>query len=817
MLLNYVSPLAFGVVLAAAPAAFAQQAGAAKGGLEEVIVTARKVSEKLQDVPVAVTVFNAQALNERNATHLTDLSAITPSLTVATTSNSGSSYTRISMRGQVSIDTVSTSDAAVGVYVDGVYWARAQGLNAGLLDVSSVQTLKGPQGTLFGRNTSGGAILITTNDPDLNTFSGRITGQLGRFGYKRGEAVVNVPIISDKLALRAAFQHTEDDGYVTDDNHPQLPKLGSKDNTEAKIKLKYQANDDLSIQLGADIYRDTPRNYLGSVEFVSVTGNGNYQAGIETLGPSCGGSAPACFAAGQTALANYIKAYNVPGLDHVKYTFTPVETTKTDNVTLTVSQDVPFGNVKVIGGYRRMRHYFLADYDGSPYNIYQFSSTQDQKQYSVEGTVTGKAFQNKLDFAGGVFYFRETGPDSTLARANPDWSINPLNTQPGPSTSRANPARESVFSGDLKNSSVGIYGQTSYHLTDRLTLTGGLRWSHDSKAVTIANGSAEGDAYGITGLFFCSVTTGCPSVKSASFSGVNFLGGVDYKITDDAMIYAKASSAYRAGGVNLRQTSNVPGIPTIPFLPEKNTTYEAGLKSEFLNKRIRLNADYWYSDVDNLQRSTILTVSGVSTTVIFNAKSSEFDGGELELTAKVYDGDRDQLILDVNGSYLHEKYKDYHDSVNGVDRSHEFFPYAPKWTSTLAGTYKHQFDNAEFSFKATWVWDDGYHVAGDNYFFLNGLAYNANTPVGAGGALVPLTANGLIDIKNLVNDYTKKASGMLDLRAAVTFNDKYEVALLGHNVTNNRKKTFGAYLQTTTGTTSFAEPPAWFIQGTVKF
>jgi iron complex outermembrane receptor protein len=177
------SVLAMGVAGLAAPA-FAQATNPAAeedtGGLGEIIVTARKVEENLQDVPVSITAFSGDDLQNQNIQRLQDVANFTPGLLMRQGSSTPSAVT-ITLRGQVQTDILATLDPSVGTYVDGVYWARAYGLNSDILDASSVQVLKGPQGTLFGRNTTGGALLINTNDPNLDDFGGRISATYGRF------------------------------------------------------------------------------------------------------------------------------------------------------------------------------------------------------------------------------------------------------------------------------------------------------------------------------------------------------------------------------------------------------------------------------------------------------------------------------------------------------------------------------------------------------------------------------------------------------------------------------------------------------------
>ena len=208
-------------------AAFAQQSSD-EGGLEDIVVTARRTSENLQSVPVAITAFSGSDLQQQNARSVSDIAALTPGLQVntGTTTSAGAIYT---LRGQVQQDPIANQDAAVGVYVDGLYWARAYGANADLLDVSGIQVLKGPQCTLFGRNTTGGAVLLTTNDPSFQDgLSGQVSASYGRFNYRTISGMINAPLVADKLAVRVAGQLIKRDGYIRDiNNKVDLANLNS--------------------------------------------------------------------------------------------------------------------------------------------------------------------------------------------------------------------------------------------------------------------------------------------------------------------------------------------------------------------------------------------------------------------------------------------------------------------------------------------------------------------------------------------------------------------------------------------------------------
>jgi iron complex outermembrane receptor protein len=798
-----VSQIALAVALGAGPA-LAQQtaaegAAAGKGGLEEVIVTARKVAEKLQDVPVAVTAFNSEALKEQNAIRLSDMSGITPGLVVRGQQGAGASLAFFSLRGQFQSSELATVDPSVAVYVDGIYYARAFGINSDLTDVSSVQTLKGPQGTLFGRNTTGGAVLINTNDPTFDGFNGHITGTFGRFNYKSAEVVVNAPIVQDKVAARIAYHIVDSDGF--DYNPVTNRQTGNHRNYEFRAKLLTKVNDNLSVLLSANVFRE--RDYPTPFQMTYVPPVAGVAAllsiGAETTGGACFTAAGGCAPVGQAAVNAYVAQYG--GTQRVVPQNEDLESqVKTQTYQGTISYDTSFGTIKLIGGYRIVNPgNSVGDYDGSSYDNAAINNINNLRQWSGEGQITGKAFNDRLQYAGGVFYFHEWGLNSTTFLTFP-----PL----------VPPDFKVYYSGRISNSSVGVYGQGTYHLTDKLSLTGGLRWSRDHKAVTISNGDYFGSLSGLDpATFICSVGAGCPTYRAGNFSGVDYTAILDYKFTDDMMGYVKTAKAFRGGGVNLRETVLVPGASGVPFKPEKVTSYETGLKSEFWDKRVRLNIAEYYTISKNIQRTSIVSFAGpppVSTTQVGNAGRADIWGGEYELTAKVYDTQTDGLTLGVSAANINPKYVDYHDPTTGFDKSHEPFDSIPKWQYTLSGTFTHDFEASTLSLHADWVWEGAYQETNDGFYVDSAGVYHNATD-----GSVESSAEAI----GIHNALRKPASGVLNARAAIDFGkeNQYELAVYGRNLLNNRDFIVAAPVPAFGLSAQRREPVTYGVQATVKF
>jgi iron complex outermembrane receptor protein len=781
------------LVALASPAAWAQDAAGGEASLEEIVVTARKVAENLQDVPVAVTAVTGEGLQRQNAVRVSDMANIAPGLTIKPSSNNGSSI-QLQIRGQYQNDNLATLDPSVGVYVDGYYWARAYGMNADFLDIQSAQVLRGPQGTLFGRNTTGGALLIQTNDPRADRLSGLVSGSYGRYDERAVTGVLNVPIVADRVALRVAGNIFKRDGYLLDApfvfNGVTLPtavggavpltdprsvagasgrKIGDRDNWTVRGKLLVQATDDLSLLFSAEQFKFDSFAQNWRLAAVDPNSAANTEAGLELGAPAASAAA-----LGRAFFAAYIP-YAQSG-DHVSMNEDPRTYAKTQTYTGTANLATGFGAVKFIGGWRRIQSFGSIDLDGSPTYLFGTLGDQDLKQYSGELQVTGKAFDDAVDFAAGGFYFKEYGFD----RAG---SISlPVASTLAPGTRLA---RNRTY-GVIDTRSKGLYGQATWRLTEALSVTGGLRYSVEDKGITTYNGPSVA-ATGV--LIGCSITNADPTStppcrlqRSDRFDGVSYTAGVNYKLGDDTLIYAKTSKGFRSGGQNLR-AQGVGGVAFVPFEPEVTHEHELGLKTEQFDRRLRFNVAAYYNRVNDIQRSTLVTFINPLTggqgqaTIVGNAGKVRNYGGEAEATALLFDG----FTLAATASYTKPKYLEYLGRTAAgaiVDRRRERFEQVPEWTATLSAAYEREIAFGRLSLNANYAWQDTTPIGTFNFYTdAAGVTRDVSSqlPITLGTARVVYAAQ------------TQKAGGQLNLRAALALRDgALEVAVWGRNVNNFR-------------------------------
>ena len=820
---------------AAPPTAATTTAAAADGvtadarGLDDIMVTARKVSENLQVVPVAVTAFTGDDLLRQNAQQVQDIAKFTPGLSLRPGSSSPVALT-LTLRGQVQTDILATLDPSVGTYVDGVYWARAYGLNGDFLDVLNVQVLKGPQGTLFGRNTTGGALLINSNNPDLGKASGRATLTYGRFNEFQATGVLNFPIVADKLGLRVAVQRSSRDGYTTNvvpataagtvpagttvvregpfAGSPNGLKYDNRNRWQGRAKLEFKPTEDFSVLLSAeyfDLHERAPAREIrlatSAFDATAVTSSpASCTPGGATLATTCANSTfnvantaglfvglitgngfPTAAAVGNGLLnAEAATLANTPRT--TANNDVPYVSATTYTYGATASLDTSFGNVKLITAHRKVKTYAGVDLEGSSFPVHFTEGQQTLKQNSVELQATGNAFGDAVAFAVGGFYFDESGFDQSISIVVA--AINP-NT--------------SHFYGAIDNKSIGAYGQATWKITDALSATAGVRYSQDTKGLETRNNNFNR----VNGLTTCSIANvgvafdaggevvgpaQCGFKRKDKFDGFSYTAGIDYKVRDDVLVYAKTAKGFRSGGQNLRAPL---AAFFIPFQPETAYSYELGLKSELFDRRVRVNLAAYTTTINNIQRSTLVSNpqgAGGSATIIGNAGKARFNGIEAELQVIVFDGFR----VSASGTLTDPKYVKYSD-LSG-DRSFERFTSVAKEQFSLAADYTTNLGFAKVSAHIDYAW------LGDT----PNAEYNF--PANPENAAI-------------VRATTQNSQGLVGARLGASFaEERFEVAVFGRNITNDRSYINSLFVAPLGYVSSVRyEPATYGITGTVRF
>lgn len=647
-------------------------------GIQDIVVTARRVSESLQSTPVAVTAVDGNALTTNQVRTVDQLQAIAPGLVVqpATAQPGSASF---SLRGQSSPDGLIAIDQSVGAYVDGVYVARSSGGLFNFLDVERVEVLRGPQGTLFGRNTTGGAINVVNRKP-TDKFEGMVSAGVGNYEARDLSAVINLPIATG-LAARVAYSHNEHEGYGV--NVPFNQRVGG-DNTEfVRGTIAFDDGGAFRAALQADYTdRRTGGELVGLKSFTPTALNG-LLVGL-CSGPAALAACPVKGPAGDR-LANYAWEGNVRGTGGFWRVFNSMPGIYGDAETWGASGTFEYDfseafNVKSITAWRGIDTGSLSDNDGTPYLFTGGLVRADgnfihQRQFSQELQFSGSLMDGNLDYILGAFYFVENGTDRSKS-----YALFPLSPSLG------------FVDATVRNESQAGFGQLTYSITPTLRFTGGLRYTKDIRSIVRRN---RAETPGGSGNITCSMDAAtldapgvCASTNRRTFDYWSYTAGLDWQASDDIFLYIKTSKANRAGGFNTRA---ITGGSSVTFDPESVTDYEIGGKFDFFDRTVRLNLAAFYSDYQNIQRNVpVVAPNGTLTSGNQNIAKGRIKGFEAELVVAPTQG----LRLSGALTLLDPEYTSFNIPVtrNGaivsVDVRDTPYTYTPKTSFTLAADYE---------------------------------------------------------------------------------------------------------------------------------
>jgi iron complex outermembrane receptor protein len=630
-----------------------------RAALEEVIVTSRRVEESVQSVPLAVTALSAEMLETKGIIRMNDLVDQTPALTSQGTSGR-STVVNFGIRGQRNTDVLPTADPSVIVYIADVPQMRGYGLGAlGSLDIQTVEVLKGPQGTLFGRSTTGGAVVITPNAPTQD-LTGSVSVGVGQYDRKMARAIVNAPI-TDNVAVRVAVQSEKTDGYIDNKGRVGRDSFNQTDELVWRAALQFSPTDALTTTFYTDGFES---NDNGAMVDVSNINTGLQNGIVAGAGPA-GAAFRSLFDRFNAEVAADGDPYS--GRTNIENGYSNLTLYGVANVTtFDVSDTI---TIKNIIGYRYINVDDYWDLDGTSAPILQVFNVAKTHQYSEEFQVSG-SYGDTFDWMGGIFWMREYSPDYSYAGALQAFG-----------ESRANYTQTGT---NADNVSSSIFGQLIYHLTDDLNLTVGARANRDERE--IENNSFNSSARGGGCLIqFADATfaprNNCYRKESETFTEPSYSITLDYHLDADQMVYMAHRHGYRAGGFNGRAASVQLATPTRagfdsfePFEPETVDDIEFGYKGDLTlaGAPLRLNAAAFYSDYQEIQRLIAsLTAAGTTATNVINAASAKLYGGELEATWIPLDG----LQIDLFFAYLHAKYDEWNDLQSRIQDKSDFdFP-----------------------------------------------------------------------------------------------------------------------------------------------
>ncbi len=594
--------------------------------LEEIVVTATKTGERaLQDVPAAITAFAPEQLQDRGIENLADLPGAAPNLNIGRFSN----RVALTIRGIGSSNIFIGADPSSTVHIDGVYIARTNMVLTDFVDLERVEILRGPQGTLYGRNAVGGTINIVTSKPEEEL---RLAGSLeyGSFDRVRATASVSGPVIEDTLAMSIAGLFSTRDGYV-ENLSVERPDLSDEDIRAIRGALRYTPTDRFTFDLALDAtrqgdlgpaYKPTGRDVLGNPSnpaFTPMPIDDFHTVNIdeETI--------------------NIINNYGLTAT--IGYDFT-------DEITLTS-----------ITGARGMDQRWLIDGDYSELLEWRQSFWDSQHQISQEVQLNGDT--GRFNWVAGVYYFHEKN-DFNL-------TFDAFGLAPGLAIN---------VDSDLVTNAYAVFAQTDIRITDQLNATIGGRYSHEKKTFdtrgfvvlrdTLAEIPVPGFTYQRDG-------------DTESWGAFTPKFGLDYGFTDDALAYFSATRGFKSGGYNITGTEPA-------YDPEFIWAYEIGLKSTLADDRLQVNAAAFYYDYSDLQVQAF-TPDGLLD--ITNAADSTIWGLELEVTALP----TDNFQITVTGAYLDATYDSYTTARASapdvaLDLSGNRLNFSPEWQFSVFGEYR---------------------------------------------------------------------------------------------------------------------------------
>ena len=603
----------------ALPALAQDQGGSA---IEEIVVTAQKREESLQDTPISIAAFSARDLENKGISGLTDLRAQVPNLQLTPFPNNAAT-TQIFMRGVGLADDQITQDGGVAVYMDGVYVARSQGLAMEVADLERIEVLRGPQGTLYGRNATGGAINFITRKPDLGDFGFKGQVTIGNYDNRRFKAAVNIPV-GETIAARLSYVNQKQHGFIRNPG-TGIDRWGDKDREAMRADVLWQPSDRFSLRYSYD------RTEIGDTP---------YYVALSPLHP-------------------LVLDRPVAGSPLVRDVL-PNDITSQGH-SLTAEYEVSDAlTLRSITGYRKLDNFQNQDYlTGAlgPNPLQKNSSRAKQDQWSEEVQLIGDALDGALQYVAGFYYFKESGSNFS-------------NSYSPPTLTR------SFTTATIDNRSYALFGQATYTpqwLDNRLHLTVGLRQSWDKREATLSRQTQVngGPITTIPGF-----GDGNRTFKDFSPSFV-----VAFDASPDVNIYAKAVKGYKSGGFNVRASS----ITRFDegFGPETLWSYEAGIKSQWLDNRLRLNAAAFISKYSDIQVNVQSDPTNIRLTDVLNAGKATVKGVEVDLTLAPVRN----LRLSVNYGYLLARYDEILDATGRNIADNYRFTNAPKHTIALDLTY----------------------------------------------------------------------------------------------------------------------------------
>ena len=772
------------------------------GLIEEIIVQAQRRSENIQDVPISVTAFTGDFIVEHGMDDITQLAPFVANFNITQEKTIGN--TKLNIRG-IGSDGNTGIEPSVAVFVDGVYRPRGAAVISSMVDLQSFEALRGPQGVQFGRNTPVGAIVVTTGQP-TQEFAASLRATLGSDDKRGIRAMIN-GAVTDDLSARAAIYVGGRDGYTY--NPIDDRENDGRDEEVARVSLRYEPSDDFDLTIIAD--KSVTSGGFGDPEFLTL--------GNETANPRTGVAIPRP----TTSFIDAVEAaYGVrltdTELDHVANDTSSISEGKDKNWGVSANANWQIGGghtLNVIGSYREWDLNTVLDNAALPLNVVQLQRGQSTDQYSFEARILSDVDQ-ALTYTVGLFYYNEEYDFNDRWTARPEICSIPRFTAPTGRPSRVAACLPLASDNDLdaegpfhnELDSYAVYGSATYHFNDQLSLSAGARYTRDEKDATQMSYHST-DAMG--NAFF-------DNFRVSSFVGertdeeVTWNVTAQYRLNDDMMMFATASTGFKSGGFVASQ--NASGRI---FDPETSDNYEFGLKSDWADGRVRANISVFQTELTD-QQTTIFNVERIGFDIL-NAGEVRQRGIEADLVFVPVD----PLTINASVGYIDSEFLEF-DGVgtsNGFGRigdlpgNHFALDAAGNVTTTvvqdLTGRRRHDSPEWQSAVSATWrqaVSNSSrmeWFIGGD-WFYIG--AHNKSADLG------PL--------------FEEPSRSLFNVRAGLGADDgKWTLSFIGKNITDEKFCTginnqsfgpfFGAGGDTAVSTCDLGAPDTYAVEYSMNF
>ena len=653
--------------------------------IEEIIVTARKKDESIQDVPMAVTAITDQ-LREGSVRRIEDIQAFAPNLYINREPGIGSGA-NITIRGIASLESDKSYEPSIGVVMDGMFLGTSSGVLLDNFDIERIEVLRGPQGTLFGKNTTGGILNIIRTPVSLNEMGADLSITVGDFGRQDIKAVVQLPIIEDTLGVKLFAASIQHDGHVY--NTYSNKAAGGDDKMNFGFTALWEPNENFSLKVHHEIMEDTSeqgsytnRNAVGELA-CTIT-----QIGFDPFN-------------GCEKDAN-------DGPDTTESDGSNFSDNEYESTIITANYDTENFLYTYIYSLRDMDEQNMQDFDGAPARLLRMNFFNDWEQTSHEFRVTSQ-FSEKVQFIAGIYDW-EADFEQRWDVYDLFYQLSRLGVPPWPSGRIGVAGYDDVVAWEddvagnngqsQVTTSIAAFFSMDWYLTDQLTLTAGLRWTEEEKDF-IGGASAPG-YYPLRGETWPGIFN--PTNFKAKWDETTPKLGLRYQPNDDLMYYGSYSEGFKSGGFFARQ-ANYDIFPG--YDPEFVKNYEFGWKSTLMDGRMIFNGAVFKSEYDDKQESILIPVNLANVaTVVRNAASMEMTGLELELMYQVSEA----WDLMVTYGYLEAEYKDYLADINGdqniTDNSGLIPRNTPENTFGITTSYTTQIGDGELKGRISYRFRD---------------------------------------------------------------------------------------------------------------